>query len=255
MIGQMPFPAAEGIPDARALLAEMDYLGIERALFFHYAFGMEAKQEMNRLTLAAARQSDRLIPTWVLATSLLRVGVKLEDQVDRMLEGGARAARVFPDEGPSGPPLSLKIYLLEKVLERMNQHRVPLLIPDEYLHSQSTPQSRPPRVDYEDIDAICRNFPDLPVVLLQPSCASQPEVLALGQRHRNFHFSIPVYGLFREMENTAKIIGAERLLFGTNLPALDPSLGIGMVLYAAMSDGDKALIAGGNLKRLLESVR
>ena len=57
------------------------------------------------------------------------------------------------------------------------------------------------------------------------------------------------------MENTAAIIGSDRLLFGTNMPMLDPSLGMGLILYAAMNDRDKALIAGGNLKRLLDSVR
>jgi len=51
------------------------------------------------------------------------------------------------------------------------------------------------------------------------------------------------------------MIGADRILFGTNMPVHDPSLGIGMILYADMDDRDKQLIAGGNLTRLLESVR
>jgi predicted TIM-barrel fold metal-dependent hydrolase len=180
---------------------------------------------------------------------------KLEDQIDRMLDSGVKAARIFVDESPEAGPLSLKLYLLENLYARMNQHRVPLLIPDDYVNGQGTPSSPPPAAGYEDIENICRNFPDLPVVLLDPHYNSQQVVITLAQRHKNFYFSIPVYGLFREMESTAALIGADRMLFGTGLPFQEPSLGLGMILYAVLSDRDKQLIAAGNLTRLLGSVQ
>ena len=255
-IGQPMVPLPGGALDVRTLLAEMDHLGIERTLFFHYAFGEgDMKEEMNRLTLAAARGSDRIVPTWVLATAPSKLGEKLEDQVTRMLEAGVRAARLFPDEGGDAGALSFKIYAIEKLLERMDQHRVPLLVPDEYLHGEPTAHSQRPRAGYEDIDAICSRFPNLPVVILQPPYNSQSELIALAQRHKSFYFTIPAYGLFHQLENTAALIGPSRLLFGSNMPALDGSLGIGAVLYAAMNERDKALIAGGNLRHLLDSVR
>ena len=255
MIGPTATPLPSGTLDARTLLAEMDRLQIEKTLFFHYSFDIDAKKEMSRLTLAAARESDRLIPSWVLATTPTRIGEKLEDQIDRMLDARVRAARIYPDEGPSAGPLYLKIYMLEKVYDRMNQHRIPLLIPNELLNSEATAHSAVPRAGYEDIEALCENFPDLPVVILHPTYESQAQLLALGQRHKNFHFTIPVYGLFRELESTAKMIGADRLMFGTNMPFLDPSLGMGMILYASLDDRDKEMIAGGNLQRLLDSVQ
>jgi len=45
------------------------------------------------------------------------------------------------------------------------------------------------------------------------------------------------------------------MLFGTDMPVQDPSLGLGMILYAAMNDRDKQSIAAGNLTRLLGSVQ
>jgi uncharacterized protein len=255
MIGQTVAPLPHGALDMRSLLAEMDRLRIEKALFFHYAFGMDAKNDMNRLTLAAARQSDRLVPSWVLDIALSRMDEKLEDQVDRMLDAGVKAARIFLDEGPSAGPLSLKIYMLESLYARLNLHRVPLLIPDEYLHGQPTPYSQVPRASYDDIEEICRNFPDLPVVLLQPPYNSQQDVITLAQRHKNFYFSMSIYGLFRELENTGALIGADRILFGTDMPVFDPSLPIGLILYSAMNDRNKELIASENLTRLLEAVR
>src|SRR2546428_13393729 len=64
MIGQTVVPMPEAILDTRSLLSEMDRLEIDQALFFHYAFTMDQKADMNRLTLAPARESSRLIPTW-----------------------------------------------------------------------------------------------------------------------------------------------------------------------------------------------
>ncbi len=257
MIGQTIVPTPNAILDPKTLLDEMDRLEIDRALFFHYSSMEESEQknDMNRLTLEAARHSDRLVPTWVLSTAVTRMGEKLEDQIDRMLDSGFKVARVFPDEGGSAGPLSLKLYMLENLYARMNQRRIPLMIPDEYLHGQPTLSSAPPEATYDDIESICRSFPDLPVVVLQPAYNSQQVLLTLAQRHKNFYFSMPIYGLFRELENTARTIGADRILFGSNMPVYDPSLGIGMILYADMDDRDKQLIAGGNLTRLLESVR
>jgi predicted TIM-barrel fold metal-dependent hydrolase len=49
--------------------------------------------------------------------------------------------------------------------------------------------------------------------------------------------------------------GAERLLFGSFLPVNDPYASIGTILDADISPEEKALIAGGNLRRLVGEVR
>ena len=49
--------------------------------------------------------------------------------------------------------------------------------------------------------------------------------------------------------------GAERLLFGSFLPVNDPYASIGMILDADISREEKALIAGGNLRRLTGEVK
>ena len=49
--------------------------------------------------------------------------------------------------------------------------------------------------------------------------------------------------------------GAERILYGSFLPAADPWAPIGMILDAETSETEKALIAGGNARRLVERVR
>jgi len=52
-----------------------------------------------------------------------------------------------------------------------------------------------------------------------------------------------------------RCFGAERLLWGSFLPVNDPYASIGMVLDADITEGEKKLIAGGNLRRLIAEVR
>jgi predicted TIM-barrel fold metal-dependent hydrolase len=49
-------------------------------------------------------------------------------------------------------------------------------------------------------------------------------------------------------------VGAERLLFGSGLPAASPGPAIAALQYAFVADEQRAMIAGENLSRLLEEV-
>ncbi len=50
-------------------------------------------------------------------------------------------------------------------------------------------------------------------------------------------------------------VGAEKMLFGTDLPWFSPHHGIGALLSADITDEDRHLILHGNAERLLESLR
>ena len=49
--------------------------------------------------------------------------------------------------------------------------------------------------------------------------------------------------------------GAERLVFGSYLPVNDSYSAIGMILDAEISEEEKALVAGGNLRALIDGAR
>ncbi len=53
------------------------------------------------------------------------------------------------------------------------------------------------------------------------------------------------------LEYTIERIGAERIIFGTDMPLLDVSVQMARVSGAAISQADKDLIFGGNMARLL----
>ena len=56
------------------------------------------------------------------------------------------------------------------------------------------------------------------------------------------------------LEYAVREYGAARLLYGSFLPMSDPWVPMGLVLDADIGDAEKALIAGGNLRRLVREV-
>ncbi len=247
MIGNTLVPVPAPVLDADALRREMDYYGIEQTLFFHNA---ASNEEMNRRTLQIARKEKRLTPCWVLPVSPVQLNERLEDHIDRMLEAAVRAARFVPDVGPQAAPMTLRIHSLEKVFDKLNRHRVPIMMDAEHFQMPLATTS----FGWDQVHAICEAFPNIPVILLQPRYAAQAPLIALMRRHKNLHFTIPWYGLFRQVESMVEMFGPERVLFGTNLPHIDPAMPVGMVNYGKLSVEQKKLIAGDNLRRLLGNV-
>ncbi len=56
--------------------------------------------------------------------------------------------------------------------------------------------------------------------------------------------------LFGALESMVESVGAERILFGTDLPFIDPRPGLGRVAFSRLSDDDKRKILGLNAKRI-----
>ena len=54
------------------------------------------------------------------------------------------------------------------------------------------------------------------------------------------------------IEQLVEEAGAERVLFGSDVPLMDPRAQLGKILTADISDDDKRLILGGNARRLLK---
>jgi predicted TIM-barrel fold metal-dependent hydrolase len=248
MIGNTLVPPPAPLLTGDALLREMDRFGIEQALFYHNDI---SKETINQRTLETAKMSRRLIPCWALPIAPVGLDERLELHVDEMLEAGVKAVRFVQDFGPSAPPLTLRVWELEKTYEKLNRHRVPVLLDAEHFETPLAAST----YGWDQVEEICHIFPEMPLVLLQLRYAAQAPLIAAMRRHKNLYFTIPWLGLFRQVEGLVKMFGPQRAIFGTNLPYIDPALPVGMVNFGLFTLEQKKLIAGDNLRRLLGGVR
>lgn len=74
----------------------------------------------------------------------------------------------------------------------------------------------------------------------------------MRERPNLFVCSCPLWDGPRGCENVVAAIGADRLMFGSDLQDLPIAWGLGPILFARLPASQKALILGGNLRRALQ---
>ena len=232
----------QGFPLAREMLAgeigaAFDRHFIRSGLVSHWHATVLSPQDGNRALEAAAPLLPR--SCGVIWTGLPLLAGEAEplpglSAVPERLGG----VRIFPKTHR----FPLAAWVLGPLCEWMSERQLPLFI----WHTE---------LDWSALRELARAFPALPVVV-----ESQPQKILYHAR--------PLFTLMGECPNllveTSNFVGqgfvehavgrfgGERLLFGTFLPVGDPLVPIGMLVDADIAAADKALIAGGNLRRLLQ---
>lgn len=112
------------------------------------------------------------------------------------------------------------------------------------------------QANWNGVHAVLTAFPSLPVVLQRVSYGDVRKALAMMRLCPTLHLcTSPPFVGGSVLEQFDRFVGCERLLFGSGLFKFDVTPAVAQVTYAQLSDEKKALIAGGNLTRLLEAIR
>jgi len=229
------FPLAEEM-DVAALNAAMADNFIGGGLVSHWRGKIASPQEGNAALLEAGlgEANDSLGAIMTGLPLFPREGGPLPVVGD--LPTCVRAVRVFPKT--HGFPLT--DWVIGSLGKWMIERRLPLFV----WHTE---------VDWQELYSFAKALPKLAIVV-----ESQPRKIIYHLR--------PLLALLRDCPNThveisnltgpafelvLQHIGAERLIFGSFLPVSDPLVPLGLILDAEMSEADRTLIAGGNLRRLI----
>lgn len=235
-IGRCSTPRPEQFTDVAGLLDEMDRAGIESALVCH-AWSVEwDPPKGNEALLADIAGQERLRPCFVALPPGTAEVAPPPDFARRVKDVGG-AVRLFPKEHQ---------YLLNDVtvgymLDVFSAQRVPVLIDIG-------------QTGWGELAGLLQRHPALSVLLLGLYYRVDRYLYPLLERFGNLHVESGTYGVHRGIEAVCERFGAERLVFGTDLPVHEAGGPIAMVTYAQISDDEKRLIAGGNLRRLLGEV-
>jgi hypothetical protein len=248
-LGPAPrYPLAQ--EDVPSLLAEMDRLGIARALVHHTLAAAHAPDEGNVRLMDAIAGQRRLEPCWVLVPGegTARPGVEAA-LCDAMGAQGVRAVRIYPRD--HGYPLAewMAGRLLAALGERNYLVSLDLdqvLLPSGMFDlNQST---------WADLLWLCRAHPGLAVLLTRVGYRSLRALLPLLRACPNLHLDTSYFATHLGIETVAAQVGAERLLFASGQPYVDGGAAIARVRYAEVTAEQAAQISSGNVERLLERV-
>jgi len=232
------FPLARELPPDGVAGAFAEY-GIRGGLVSHWDSFRLSPQEGNTALLAAEGALPR--DTWVVWT-----GLPLVPREQDPLPGfdaphpRVRGVRLFPRTHH----FNLSPWVVGSLCEWCAAHRLPLFL----WHVE---------IEWDALHALAGAFPRLRIVV-------ETQWQKILYHNRN------LFSLLSSRENVlvessnlvgqdfvsyfVKNWGAERLLFGSFLPVNDPWTPIGMILDADITREEKAMAAGGALRRLIDGV-
>lgn len=116
-------------------------------------------------------------------------------------------------------------------------------------HTDEGPQSHP-----RFLNEIAPRYPNANFVAGHSGNTPEPraQAIAAARAHPNVYLetcsSFRTPGVIEQLVNEA---GADRVLFGSDTPLMDPRIQIGKIITANISDEAKRLVLGGNARRLL----
>ena len=223
--------------DAAGMVRTMDRVGMDQACIFSSMAILLDMREGNDISLDAARQfPDRLLAYGVPdphEADLVR------DELQRCLDAGAVGIKLhtgtanYPFDGPGYLP----------AFELADAHRLPLIS-----HGVGTPDT---------LRRIARDYPGGHYIVAHAgggSPSKSRDLVQVAAEEPNVYLdtaaSVGYLGDFTEM---VRITGAEKILYGSDMPWTCATYQLGRVLLSPITDAEKRRILGENLAELFKT--
>jgi hypothetical protein len=233
-IGQLSVPLPKHVGNAGELDELLKSAGIDEALVYHIGGKEYSPAESNQWILDEVKNFPNLHPCWCVMPHHTDEMPPAKELMDMIRDENIRAVRVFPKT----QNWSLSEWSSLELLNALGAFEIPLFID----YSETSP---------DQLYSICDNHPKLPVVLAGAPFRFSRLIYALLMETKNLYLETSQFQLHSGIEDVCNKFGASRLLFGTSVPDFSPGPSVMAIKYAGISDNEKAMIAGGNLKNLL----
>ncbi len=227
--GRPPLRYAQDTP---ALLQEMDWCGIDRALVYHAGMRFDAPPVWNTQISEDVRTSPRLAATWAILPAQTGEFPAPDALFPAMQAQGVRALRAFPDE---------QRYRLDRctfgaLFAALAARHIPLFVKENIV----------------EIGHLLAECPELIVVAMNVGPHSLERYLRpLLDAYPTLHVETSHYMTAGLIEEFVARYGPERLLFGSGFPDVCSGAALLCLAQADIPDKARSAIAGENLDRLL----
>jgi len=216
--------------NAESMIKIMNEYGIEKAVVFSLP---------NELTLKAVKKyPERLIGfIWINPHQ----GEKALEQIDQaVLEWGFKGIKMHP---------LLDAYLPDQdivypVMERARKYRIPVLF-----HCGHPPWSLP-----WHFSSLADRFPDVTIILGHMGHGHIVYIngaIDVAKKHDNIYLETSGMPMHSKIKEAVEVLGADRVLYGSDMPFSHPAYEILKVKVSGISEEDLRLVLRENTLRML----
>ncbi|MCP4643539.1 MAG: amidohydrolase family protein [bacterium] len=235
--------ASQGSTDsvsADGLQAEMDRLDIGAALVRTAPDVLvHDVAAANAALFDACRDHSGWTPCPIVAPNGGREFLGEEEQVGEALANGAGAVLVRPqtDYWITAP------WACDALFKAIEAHRMPVVCLND-------------RVSHETLGELAGRYPALPFILAGVQYRFLRVIVPLMETFTNVYLSLGFnFNSHNGIEHLVKVLGDDRLLFGTGFPDTEAAGAITMLAYAGIADEVKQRIGAENTERLIKGIR
>ena len=220
------------------MLSKFDRYGIDSAVM-RYEFAAYGITYDGNLELMDEISGDsRLYPMWHVMPHHTGEFPEPEELVALMKKHDVRIVTLQSEGWTVGE------WTCGELFTALEKHKIPLLLPISRVGNS-----------YAALYEILKNHRDLRVILTGISYTCMRDVYALLKIFPNLYICTSAYKGFEAIEDTVEHFGAERLIFGSGMPALSGAASVALITYSRISEDEKQMIASGNLKKLMSEVQ
>lgn len=229
MFGPLPIAAVDlSVDDLSALMKKH---GIERACTLSTVGLMLDHNAGNAATRAACAENPSLVP---VATVNPQVYYGEEGPFTRFATDGFRMVRFFPQV--QGWPVDYAPFV--HLAQRLEAERLPIMM--EISH---------PGTATRLMNVLAGR--QTPVLLAGIDEQTLAEAVILMRQHANVYVETSSLLATGVIKHVVDCVGAERVLYGSGAPSRPMASGLGVLRYVELTDMQRALVLGGNARRLL----
>lgn len=220
-----------------ALLRRMAEYNIEKALVLHSMAREHDAPTGNARLMKEIAGHKNLLPVWALLPHYTGEMDKPDALVDGMLASGVKAAALFPSAGAHN--FSLRRWSAGPLLDALAERKVPVIMGIEQAGGM------------EGMGDFAMENPNLRIIATNVGYRSDRILYPLMDKAPNLYIETSSYKPYFGIQEFTKRFGADRLVFGSGMPAIDPAASVAVVTWSGLPMAQQELIAHGNLDRLI----
>ena len=217
------------------LLAEMDRLGIAKALVYH-AEALEYHPTPGNFTLMEEiKDQPRLEPVWIVLPNHTGDFFEPDELIGLLKQHDVHFVRMFPSANNHN--YAFTEWCCGALFAALEQAGVTLMIGLD-------------QTNWEGIRAVAMAHPKLKILVANVAYREDRNLYPVLKQCENIYIETLAYKTTGGIDEVARRFGVERLVYGSGLPIFSAAAATAMIRYLSLPDEDKSKIAARNLEAL-----